>query len=91
MAPISLPSGGSHSQAFLIETAADDYVLRIPKGRQGFYTAYLPASTDLDNWLDQRWAIGLARRLGIPAPEIVYSDRARRFTPWMSGRSKSGA
>lgn len=77
--PIALEGGGYHSRVFVIETAAHDYVLRIPKGRQGFYTAYLPDSVCLDNWLDQHWATATARRLSVPAPRIIHADRDRQF------------
>ena len=77
--PFRSAGGGYHSRIFLVETPGQDYVLKIPKGRQGWHTAYLSEEVRTDRWFDQHWAIETAHRLGIPAPEIVYSDREAGF------------
>lgn len=77
--PLVVDNGGAHSRIFRVRTSRADYVLRMPKGRQGWHTAYLPETVDVGNWFDQRWATSVAHGLSIPAPEIVHSDRERGF------------
>jgi aminoglycoside phosphotransferase (APT) family kinase protein len=60
-----------------LETTDGDFVVRIPRGRQGFYTAYLPPTIRRARWFDQRWALEQAGSLGIPAPRLVISHRRR--------------
>jgi len=66
---------GAHSQVFALRTTGDEYVLRVPKGRQGFCTRFVESHIDMANWFDQRWAMDLAHGLGIPAPRIICSSR----------------
>jgi len=73
--PLVVKNGGCHSRVFIVETDTDSFIMKIPRGRQGYYTAYLPSSVDLDNWFDQHWAITTAQRLLIPAPSIVFSSK----------------
>ncbi len=73
------PSGGLHSRVFACESSAGEMVLRVCAGKQGFYTQYFTGRVDWDDWMDQRWAIGAARSVGVPAPEIIASDREKRW------------
>lgn len=74
--PLIVENGGCHSMIFTIQSESGDYILRIPKGQQGFHTAYVRERIPLANWFDQEWATSQARDVGIPAPEIVYSGRS---------------
>ena len=73
--PLIVVKGGSHSSIFTIRSKGSDYILRIPKGQQGWQTKYVQHKIPLSNWSDQQWATDAAREAGIPAPEIVYSNR----------------
>ncbi len=73
--PLIVEKGGSHSRVFSVRTADEDYILRIPKGRQGFQTAYVEERIPSANWFSQDWATAAARQAGVPAPEIVRSKR----------------
>lgn len=75
----AISSGGAHSRVFACESEIGDLVLRICKGQQGFYTQYFPDKVNFGNWFDQRWVIEAVRSLGVPAPEIIWSDRDRRW------------
>jgi aminoglycoside phosphotransferase (APT) family kinase protein len=75
MEPEPIASGGAHSQIYACQTSDGERVLRIGQGRQGFYTHYFPERVRWQNWLDQHWAITHARQAGVPAPEIVASNR----------------
>src|SRR5262249_49554711 len=75
--PINPRDGGAHSATFDLATDRGEFVLRIPVGRQGFYTTYLPPAIPRCNWFDQRWALGVAHGLQIPAPRLVVSHRRR--------------
>lgn len=75
VAPLAGAEAGSHSHVFAIRTTGNEYVLRIPKGRQGFCTRFVESHIDRSRWFDQRWATELARGLAIPAPRIIYSSR----------------
>ena len=79
VAPLAVVDGGSHSTVYQLETDRGGYVLRLARGRQGFYTAHLPDGVPKENWLSSRWSVETAINLGIPAPEIVHVDRALRF------------
>jgi aminoglycoside phosphotransferase (APT) family kinase protein len=76
MEPEPIASGGAHSQVYACQTADGEMILRIGQGKQGFYTHYFPERVDWRNWSDQHWAITRARQAGVPAPEVVASDRA---------------
>lgn len=80
MKPEAVTTGGSHSRIYTCKSEIGDLILRISKGQQGFYTHYFPDMVDPDAWVNQEWAINKARSVGIPAPEIVCSDRKRRWT-----------
>jgi aminoglycoside phosphotransferase (APT) family kinase protein len=67
--------GGAHSSTFELATDRGDFVLRVPVGRQGFYTTYLPRAIPRCNWFDQRWALDVAHDLAIPAPRVIVSHR----------------
>ena len=71
--------GGGHSQIFACRTSNGDYILRVCQGQQGYYTHYFPHLLHGDDWLDQRWATDAARAAGIPAPQIIRTDRERRW------------
>lgn len=75
--PLHPRDGGAHSRTFELGTDRGEYVLRIPRGRQGYYTAYLPPTVPRSRWFDQRWAIEQVRALNIPDPQIVLSHRRR--------------
>jgi aminoglycoside phosphotransferase (APT) family kinase protein len=75
--PVPLLDGGSHSRVFDLATTSGSFILRVPRGRQGFYTAYLPPSVPRDRWLDQRRALDAAKAVGVPAPRLVASHRGR--------------
>lgn len=70
---------GGHSRIFSCKTKTNNLVIRICAGQQGYYTQYFPHLMDWDRWMDQRWATASARTVGVPAPEIVFADRARRW------------
>ena len=74
--PLFLEKGGSHSKVFTIRSKGQDYILRIPRGRQGWQTQHVRKKVPLANWFDQKWATDAARKAGIPAPKIIYSNRA---------------
>ncbi len=78
--PEPIATGGLHSQIFACNSEAGQLILRVCKGSQGWWTAYFPARVDQHMWVDQAWAVGKARQAGVPAPEIVLSDRAERWT-----------
>jgi len=80
--PLVVTDGGSHSHVSIIRTVQNEYVLRIPKGNQGFCTRFVQSHIDGSKWFDQRWATDKARELGIPAPKIIHSSR----TPQNSDR-----
>jgi len=80
-------SGGQHSHIFACASEIGDLVLRICKGRQGFYTDYFPDLVDPERWMDQWWATSRAREAGVPAPEIIWSDRRLR---WVAMRRLPG-
>jgi hypothetical protein len=73
------PWSGLHSRVFACESSAGEIVLRVCEGKQGFYTHYFPERVNGDDWMDQRWAIVAARSVGVPAPEIIASDREKRW------------
>jgi aminoglycoside phosphotransferase (APT) family kinase protein len=73
--PLEVTDGGLHSSILIIRTIHNEYVLRIPKGGQGFCTRFVESHIDRSKWFDQRWATDLARELGVPAPKIMYSSR----------------
>lgn len=73
-------NGGAHSRIYACKSEIGDLILRICKGQQGFYTHYFPDKVNPDDWMDHRWAIESARSVGVPAPEIIYSDRAQRWS-----------
>jgi aminoglycoside phosphotransferase (APT) family kinase protein len=75
------PDRGSHSHVFIVRTLESEYVMRIPKGSQGFCTRFVESHIDRSRWFDQRWATELARELGIPAPRIIYSSRQDPQSP----------
>jgi hypothetical protein len=58
--PLNPRDGGAHSHTFDLATDRGDFVLRIPHGRQGFYTAYLPRTVPRSRWFDQHWALDVA-------------------------------
>jgi aminoglycoside phosphotransferase (APT) family kinase protein len=72
-------TGGLHSLVYACQSAKGDLILRICKGQQGFYTYYFPDRVNGRKWMDNHWAIDHARKAGVPAPEIVHSDRAQRW------------
>lgn len=76
----SIASGGLHSQIYACKSEIGDLILRICKGKQGFYTHYFPDKVDWQKWMDQNWAISRAKEVGVPAPEIIFSDRVLRWT-----------
>jgi aminoglycoside phosphotransferase (APT) family kinase protein len=71
-----IASGGAHSKVYACQTPDGDMVLRVGAGQQGFYTHYFPERVDWRNWSDQHWAIEKAHQAGVPAPEVIASDRA---------------
>ena len=71
--------GGRHSNVFALESDRGDLILRICKGDQGYYTRYFPDRVDQARWVNQEWATREARRAGVPAPEIIATDRDRRL------------
>jgi aminoglycoside phosphotransferase (APT) family kinase protein len=77
--PEPVPTGGLHSRVFACRSVAGELILRICEGRQGFYTHYFPERVKWDEWMDQHWAVEAAQAAGVPAPEIVSSDRNRRW------------
>lgn len=76
--PEPITSGGAHSTVYACQTVDGDMVLRLGHSQQGFYTHYFPDRVDWQNWCDQRWVITRAREVGVPAPEVVASDRSLR-------------
>ncbi len=78
--PEPIATGGSHSHVFARNTEAGELVLRVCKGWQGWWTGYFPDRVDQHMWVDQAWAVQRAREAGVPAPEIISSDRADRWT-----------
>lgn len=78
--PEPIANGGCHSRIFACKSEIGDLVLRMCKGDQGFYTQYFLDRVNPDAWMDQRWAIEQARSVGVPAPEIIRSDRTERWT-----------
>ena len=78
--PEVVATGGAHSRIYACKSEIGDLILRISKGQQGFYTHYFPDRTDPDAWMNQKWAIEKARSVGVPAPEIICSDRKHRWT-----------
>jgi aminoglycoside phosphotransferase (APT) family kinase protein len=75
IAPLVPEAGGAHSAVFDLTTDDGSFVLRIPRGRQGYYTAYLPPAADPDDWLDCRWALAIAQQLNLPSPRLACSHR----------------
>jgi aminoglycoside phosphotransferase (APT) family kinase protein len=73
--PVNLETGGAHSAVFDLTTGGGSFVLRIPRGRQGYYTAYLPPAADPADWFDCRWALAIAQHLDFPSPRLVCSHR----------------
>src|SRR5690349_10536080 len=74
---LNLRDGGAHSDTFNLATDQGEFVLRIPRGRQGFYTAYLPRPIPRSRWFDQHWALDMVRRQGVFAPRLVVSHPHR--------------
>ncbi len=71
--------GGGHSRIFSCKTRTDNLILRICAGQQGYYTHYFPHLIEWHRWMDQRWATSAARAVGVPAPEILCTDREQRW------------
>lgn len=70
---------GSHSRIFKCTSDIGDLILRVCKGQQGYYTHYFKGIIDESRWFDQGWALGKARELGLPVPDVVATDRSRRW------------
>lgn len=79
ISPEPVMTGGAHSRIYACKSEIGDLVLRVCKGQQGFYTHYFPGRANLDDWMDQAWAIENARSVGVPAPEIIHSNRDERW------------
>jgi len=69
-------SGGAHSNVYACHTEAGELILRLAQGKQGYYTHYFEERVNWSNWADQHWAISQAVKAGVPAPELVATDRA---------------
>ena len=78
--PESITSGGHHSRIYACKSEIGDLIVRVSKGAQGWWTSYFPDRVDPHKWVDQAWANARAQEAGVPAPEVLYSDRAQRWT-----------
>jgi aminoglycoside phosphotransferase (APT) family kinase protein len=72
-------SGGLHSDVYACQSDVGELILRVCRGQQGFYTHYFPDRVAPHRWLDQRWAVTQAREVGVPAPEVLYTNRTLRW------------
>lgn len=77
--PVSIASGGFHSRIYTCESETGDLILRVCEGWQGWWTSYFPEWVDQQRWVDQAWTVRKAREAGVPAPEIVLTDRTFRW------------
>ena len=71
--------GGRHSNVFACESEIGDLILRVCKGNQGYYTRYFPELVDQSRWVNQEWATRTAVDVGVPAPEIIATDRRKKW------------
>ena len=78
--PEQVTGGGGHSRIYACKSEIGELVVRECKGPQGWWTDYFPDRVDPHRWMDQAWAIEAARTAGVPAPEILHSDRTKCFT-----------
>lgn len=72
-------TGGAHSRVYACSSDAGELVLRICEGRQGYYARYFLDRVCWEARVDHRWAVEAARKAGVPAPEILATDRSRRW------------
>lgn len=77
--PLDVEFGGHRSRVFECKSEIGDLVLRVCKGQQGYYAGYFRGRIDESKWFDHSWAVGTARDLALPVPEVIATDQSRRW------------
>ena len=69
--PVDVEFGGHRSRIFECRSEMGDLIIRLCKGQQGYYAGYFRGRVDESKWFDHYWAMGAARDLSLPAPEVI--------------------